>query len=119
MKEKKKKKSKKTIFDIFDPNDLALGHYTDQDHEIRITDIPERMQLRAVPVTAVPEDSDELDREAEWIYKHGFTKPTLTKQMNYMREDCDEWQGKTATVEKIKKVALSIGKCFLFLVLMF
>ena len=41
------------------------------------------MQLRQVPVTAVPEDSDELDREAEWIYK-----PTLTKQVNYKKEDC-------------------------------
>merc|ERR1712130_777413 len=102
-KEKKKRKTAKTIFDIFDPHDLAMGHYTDQDHEIRNTDIPERMQLRQVPVTAVPEDSDELDREAEWIYKHGFTKPTLTKQKNYSRDDCDEWQGKTATVEKIKK----------------
>ena len=67
VKEKKKKKAKKTIFDIFDPNDLALGHYTDQDHEIRITDIPERMQLRAVPVTAVPEESDELDRLQTFI----------------------------------------------------
>ena len=103
MKEKKKKKSKKTIFDIFDPNDLALGHYTDQDHEIRITDIPERMQLRAVPVTAVPEDSDELDREAEWIYKKGFTEPTLTQQRGYLREECEQWKQKTATVEKIKK----------------
>merc|ERR1712013_821390 len=91
-KEKKKRKTAKTIFDIFDPNDLALGHYTDQDHEIRITDIPERMQLRAVPVTAVPEDSDELDREAEWIYKKG-----------YLREECEKWKQKTATVEKIKK----------------
>ena len=108
-KEKKKRKTAKTIFDIFDPHDLAMGHYTDQDHEIRNTDIPERMQVRQVPVTAVPEDSDELDREAEWIYKHGFTKPTLTKQVNYLREDCDEWQGKTATVEKIKKVGESFS----------
>merc|ERR1711892_1576440 len=59
-KEKKKRKTAKTIFDIFDPHDLAMGHYTDQDHEIRNTDIPERMQVRQVPVTAVPEDSDEL-----------------------------------------------------------
>merc|ERR1719412_624044 len=101
VKEKKKKKAKKTIFDIFDPNDLALGHYTDQDHEIRITDIPERMQLRAVPVTAVPEDSDELDREAEWIYKKGFTEPTLTQQRGYLREECEKWKQKTATVERL------------------
>merc|ERR1712126_758190 len=49
--DKKRKKTAKTIFDIFDPHDLAMGHYTDQDHEIRNTDIPERMQLRQVPVT--------------------------------------------------------------------
>jgi len=101
--DKKRKKTAKTIFDIFDPHDLAMGHYTDQDHEIRNTDIPERMQLRQVPVTAVPEDSDELDREAEWIYKHGFTKPTLTQQVNFRKHECEDWQGKTATVEKIKK----------------
>ena len=105
VKEKKKKKTKKTIFDIFDPNDLALGHYTDHDQQIRNTDIPERMQLRTVPVTAVPEDSDELDREAEWIYKKGFTEPTLTQQRGYMREECEEWKQQTATVEKIKKVS--------------
>ena len=57
-----------------------------------------------VPVTAVPEDSDELDREAEWIYKKGFTEPTLTQQNGFMRADCDDWKTKTATVEKIKKV---------------
>ena len=43
-----RKKPAKTIFDIFDPFDLEQGHYTDQDQEIRNTDIPERMQLRQV-----------------------------------------------------------------------
>lgn len=57
-----------------------------------------------MPVTAVPEDSDELDREAEWIYKRGFTEPTLTQQRGYTRDECEEWKQKTATVEKIKKV---------------
>jgi hypothetical protein len=28
--------------------------------------------LLQVPVTAVPDDSEELDREAEWICKYGF-----------------------------------------------
>merc|ERR1719422_2095562 len=102
-KEKKKRKTAKTIFDIFDPHDLAMGHYTEVDGEIRLTDIPERMQLRQIPVTAVSDDSDELDREADWIYKKGFTEPTLTQQIGYMKEDCDEWLQKTATVEKIKK----------------
>lgn len=103
-KERKKKRPTKTIFDIFDPHDLAVGHYTDLDQEIRGNDVPERMQLRQIPVTAVPEESDELDRESEWIFKHGFTKPTLTEQHDYKKDDCDDWNQKTATVEKIKKV---------------
>merc|ERR1719347_643129 len=102
-KEKRKKKPTKTIFDIFDPHELTMGHYTETDHEIRNTDVPERMQLRQVPVTAVPDESDELDREAEWIYKHGFTTVTLTQQVDFLKKDCDEWAAKTATVEKIKK----------------
>ncbi len=31
-----------------------------------------------MPVTAVPDDSEELDREAEWICKYGFTKEVCT-----------------------------------------
>ena len=42
-------------------------------------------------------------REAEWIYKKGFTEPTLTQQRGYLREECEQWKQKTATVEKIKK----------------
>lgn len=103
---KGKKKKKTTIFDKFEPYDLAMGHYTDKDQEIRLTDVPERMQLRTVPVTTVSDESDELDREAEWIYKHGFTQPTLTIQKDYERSDCEKWQAQTATVEKIKKVKI-------------
>merc|ERR1712096_13171 len=98
-----RKKTAKTIFDIFDPYELERGHYTDLDQEIRAQDHPERMQLRQIPVTAVPDDSDELDREADWIYKHGFTTATLTKQADYSKDDCEEWRNKPATVEKIKK----------------
>jgi len=101
--EKKRGKKGTTIFDIFDPYELAKGHYTDTDQEIRTTDIPERMQLRTVPVTTVPDDSDELDREAEWIYKHGFVKPSISKQVGYTIEDCATWELKSSTTEKIKK----------------
>lgn len=43
--------------------------------------MPERMQLREVPVTSVPEGSDELDEEAEWIYKQAFCRPTTSSQV--------------------------------------
>ena len=40
---------------------------TTEDNKIKITDIPERFQKRAVPLTAAEES--ELLEEAEWIYK--------------------------------------------------
>lgn len=39
------------------------------------------MQLREVPVTPVPENSNELDEEAEWIYRQAFCKPTVSTQV--------------------------------------
>lgn len=50
--------------------------------QIRNNDIPERMQLREIPVTPVPEDSNELDEEAEWIYRQAFCKPTVSIQVS-------------------------------------
>lgn len=37
------------------------------------------MQIREVPITAVPEGSSELEDEAEWIYKQAFLKPSVSK----------------------------------------
>jgi transcription elongation factor SPT6 len=102
-KKERKKKQTKTIFDIFEPRELELRHFTDQDNEIRNTDVPERMLLRSVPVTAVPEESNELELEAAWIFKHGFIQPTVSKQEGYTRDDCKEWQMRTSAQEKIKK----------------
>jgi transcription elongation factor SPT6 len=39
------------------------------------------MQLRHFPVTAVPEGSDELDEESEWIYKQAFCRLTISNQV--------------------------------------
>ena len=104
--EKKSKRPKMTIFDRFRPDELEAGHYTELDNEIRNTDIPERMQLRATPVTSLPEGTadEELEREAEWIFKHGFTKATVSKQDGFTEDECGEWLRKEDTVvEKIKK----------------
>lgn len=79
-KKDKKKTLKKSIFEIYEPSELKRGHFTDLDNEIRRTDIPERMQLREVPITAVPEGSSELEDEAEWIFKQAFCKNTVSNQ---------------------------------------
>lgn len=93
-----KKVSKKSIFDIYEPSELKRGHFTDLDNRIRKTDIPERMQLRDVPIQTVPEGSSELDDEAEWIFKQAFLKPSISKIQG------DNYSRKQATaIGKIKK----------------
>nr|CAD7453945.1 unnamed protein product [Timema tahoe] len=76
----RKKPTKKSIFEIYEPSELKRGHFTDLDNEIRNTDIPERMQLRDFPVTAVPDGSEELEEESEWIYKQAFCKQSISVQ---------------------------------------
>ncbi|XP_046421769.1 transcription elongation factor SPT6 [Neodiprion fabricii] len=103
-KQPKKKTTRKSIFEIYEPSELKRGHFTDMDNEIRNTDIPERMQLRSVPVVAVPEGSDELDLEAEWIYKQAFCRPSVSVQDSHLNAEAKERARKgPQTVGKIKK----------------
>ncbi|XP_023242655.1 transcription elongation factor SPT6-like [Centruroides sculpturatus] len=73
-----KRPTKKSIFDVFEPSELERGHFTDLDNEIRVTDIPERFQLRGIPVTQA--EDDEIEEEADWIYKQAFSSPTISIQ---------------------------------------
>ena len=57
-----------TLLQVFEPSELERLHFTDADAEIRTADMPERFQLRRVPVQ--PTEDGELEEEAEWIYKH-------------------------------------------------
>lgn len=41
----KKRVSRRSIFEIYEPSDLERSHLTDQDNEIRTTDLPERFQV--------------------------------------------------------------------------
>ncbi len=52
---------------VFEPSELERLHFTDADQEIRTADMPERFQLRRIPVC--PTEEGELEDEAEWIYK--------------------------------------------------
>lgn len=48
------------------------------------------MQIREVPVTPTAENSNELEEEAEWIYRQAFTKPTVSKQVRLRSFDFKE-----------------------------
>ncbi|XP_050511669.1 transcription elongation factor SPT6 isoform X2 [Diabrotica virgifera virgifera] len=97
----KKKPTKKSIFEVYEPSELKRGFFTDLDNEIRNTDIPERMQLRDVPITAVPDDSTELDDEAEWIYRQAFCNRTVSNVDSHLSSEARE---------KLKKTHHAIGK---------
>lgn len=95
--------TKKSIFEIYEPSELKRGHFTDLDNEIRKTDIPERMQLRDVPIVAVPEGSSELEDEAEWIYKQAFCKPTVSQQETNEGGPRDRGRKPPSAIGKIKQ----------------
>ncbi|CAG0916226.1 unnamed protein product, partial [Notodromas monacha] len=77
------KQPKVSIFELFEPADLERNHFTDRDNDLRNTDIPERMQVRCVPVVPIDakENADEFEAEANWIYRHAFdVVPTVSDQ---------------------------------------
>nr|CDS26732.1 transcription elongation factor spt6 [Hymenolepis microstoma] len=67
------------LYDIFDPSDLERKFYRPEDERIRRLDVPERMQLRKLPVKRIDpksetynEDLLEIEAEAEWIFNNAF-----------------------------------------------
>lgn len=75
----KKRVSRRSIFEMYEPSELESSHLTDQDNEIRATDLPERFQLRSIPVKGA--EDDELEEEADWIYRNAFATPTISLQV--------------------------------------
>ncbi len=84
---KKKKtrtrKKKSTIYDVYEPSELERGHFLERDTEIRVTDQPERFQVRSIPVQP-PENEAELEQEAEWVYEHAFMEMPVSKQVSHL-----------------------------------
>lgn len=74
----KSKSKKKGIYEIYDPHEIEEKHLTTKDEEIRVLDIPERYQLRKVPITGA--EDFELEQEAKWIYQHIFDDDTISQQ---------------------------------------
>uniref|UniRef100_A0A2I3HQM8 Transcription elongation factor SPT6 n=1 Tax=Nomascus leucogenys TaxID=61853 RepID=A0A2I3HQM8_NOMLE len=46
----KKRVSRRSIFEMYEPSELESSHLTDQDNEIRATDLPERFQTNQVNI---------------------------------------------------------------------
>ena len=65
---------------MYEPSELERGHFLERDAEIRITDKPERFQVRSVPIKASETDT-ELEEEAEWVYESAFVELPISKQV--------------------------------------
>ncbi|XP_066551774.1 transcription elongation factor SPT6 isoform X1 [Amia ocellicauda] len=103
-KQTKKRVGRRSIFEIYEPSELESSHLTDQDNEIRSTDMPERFQLRVIPVK--PAEDDELEEEAEWIYRNAFSTPTISMQesTDYLDRGSTNFSRKgPSTIQKIKE----------------
>ena len=89
------------IFQVFEPSELERGHFTDVDQDIRATDMPERFQLRSIPVCMA--DDGELDEEADWMFRYAFTTTTVSQQdtENNDNNSADGIRAPT-TINKIK-----------------
>ncbi|CAH8498376.1 unnamed protein product [Heterobilharzia americana] len=91
------------VYELFDPSDLERAYYSQADERIRKTDVPERFQLRQIPVKYIDscsasyaEDLRELSDEAEWIYRHAFKEdadykppsviPRILESLKLLRE---------------------------------
>jgi len=105
-KKSKAKKSvvKKSILELYEPSELERSHLTEKDNEIRNIDLPERFQLRSIPVTDA--DEIELGEEAEWIWRNAFDQPTISIQdpegdYNEKRQPIAGLKSRT-TIPKIK-----------------
>lgn len=77
-KKEKHRAAKKSIFELYEPSELERSHLTEVDNEIRNNDLPERFQLRAVPVTCC--NDSEIREESEWIYYNLYETPSISKQ---------------------------------------
>ncbi|RWS30565.1 Transcription elongation factor SPT6-like protein, partial [Leptotrombidium deliense] len=74
----KRRSMRKSIYEVYEPSELERSHLTDFDNKVRNTDVPERFQLRSIPVS--PADDAEIEEESDWIFTNAFSTPTISIQ---------------------------------------
>ncbi|KAI1712859.1 SH2 domain-containing protein [Ditylenchus destructor] len=93
---RRKQRTKKiSLLNAVEPSELDKCFINSIDKKIIFEDIPERHQMRKMPVTATDEDS--LKSEAMWIQKYAFQMDLLSRQ-----ETVDLGNDNAAILEKIQ-----------------
>lgn len=73
------------VVKVYEPSELEKSHLTEFDQDIRMADMPERFQLRDIPVCP-PMDELELEEEARWIFKQCFNSRPTSKYVPSIQE---------------------------------
>ncbi|KAJ2662563.1 Transcription elongation factor spt6 [Coemansia sp. RSA 1200] len=88
----------KTLADVFEPAELEAKMMTQRDEDIRTTDIPERMQMRATESDSLrPLTEDEIEEETTWIVRQLHAWLTRQEHMRAQNvldqsaEDNNDW----------------------------
>ncbi|XP_067032168.1 transcription elongation factor SPT6-like [Acropora muricata] len=110
----KKKSTKKSIYEVFEPSELEKGMLTAKDNEVRTADVPERFQVRDFPVKSSEEG--ELDDEADWIYRHAFLETPISQQQDIFDGDMHSRTKLPKPVSAVNKIkeALNLMRNHLF-----
>lgn len=98
-KQQRKKRKQKSIYELYEPSELERAGLTEEDNRIRNKDVPERMQLRSVPVTDA--DEEEIKEEALWIYDLIFAK----RKPDHLNLDTHEKVARTVEPASANKTA--------------
>ncbi|KAJ2460428.1 Transcription elongation factor spt6, partial [Coemansia sp. RSA 2424] len=85
----------KTLADVFEPAELEAKMMTQLDDDIRTTDIPERIQMRAAGQAEAlrPLSDDEINEEATWIIGKLHRWQTRMRELRAQRGGESEGEG--------------------------
>ncbi|KAJ2468533.1 Transcription elongation factor spt6, partial [Coemansia sp. RSA 2337] len=81
----------KTLADVFEPAELEAKMMTQADDDIRTTDIPERIQMRAAghAESLRPLSDDEVGEEATWIVSQLHKRHMRMKELRSRDDEAD------------------------------
>ncbi|KAJ2709005.1 Transcription elongation factor spt6, partial [Coemansia spiralis] len=88
----------KTLADVFEPAELEAKMMTQKDEDIRATDIPERMQMRATDAEFLrPLTEDEIEEETTWVVQQLHAWLTRRESVRAQGSTEGAWGASAAT----------------------
>lgn len=94
------KRQEQTLIGVIEPDEVAK--HADKERDIIFKDVPERFQLRSLPVT--PAEDDELKMESLWIQQRAFESCViLSQQQDVGFASLNDGQAANEKIEEVLK----------------